>query len=117
MSFVVAVTVVGCQSTKEIKCEFQQKLADYSGKGLSGLLSCQNPLAVSKDIYDLMSTKSKCVVPQGVGAVICESAVKSAVDSLIAKGIPTEWQCSGGVAKEKVHAFIKSQCGKLPFSL
>jgi hypothetical protein len=113
--FILLLTIAACGSScKNKPCSELKTRIDIASTGLAAALSCSNPEAVRRDVYQFVQDKQWCKKDQDltgpIAMVICPIVVNAFVNFGLTK-LPAEWGCTGTLAKQG----LTSACNLLPW--
>lgn len=107
--------LAGCTT---VKCFIKDKASGAVSNVIVAQLECQAPDAVKASVDKLIASTGLCAEsPTGPLAVaVCPILVKSVVDFLGDKALPSEWKCKATTAKATLGAALTAACVQLPVS-
>lgn len=121
----LALTVLGCTKKEEtsplkgIACSIGQSIGAVVALEIQKDLACKNLTAIQDSVYDALVIARVCEerpkAAMGIAAAnpICTGIGNAMLNVVLAKGVPAEWQCSGGLVKEKLQEQIQKVCEKV----
>lgn len=100
-----------CKTGQKPSCAIADSLAGLVVPTLATELVCKNPDAIKADLVKFVESQGYCTasLPQAPG-FICAPLAKFAASQVINNVVPDAWQCSGGVAKDKIYEIVYNKC-------
>jgi hypothetical protein len=104
---------VSCCSFKP-GCIIQDKVTQVATDAIVANLQCANPAAVKASMVSVLAPLNLCTPNTGpLGDLICPS-VAGAAANLIGNAIPSQWQCTGAMAKAALSGALLQACKQIP---
>ena len=117
----IAVLLLGltsCDKTK--RCALADKAVDAATEALVLGVGCSGEEAIKSDLKKMFSKIGFCkqeatveLASDGAVSRLCQLMVKPLLDLAIDKAIPASWECTGGVAEDKLEDLLIAQCKKI----
>lgn len=105
---------------KDIACSIGQAVGTAVSLEIQKQLDCKNLSAIQASVYDglvmikVCEKKEKSLLSvESTANPICASLANVFLNVVLEKGIPSAWQCSGGLAKDKIVEVINKACAKI----
>jgi len=116
---ILLLSLSSCDKTK--RCALADKAVNAATEALVLGVGCSGEDAIKSDLKKMFSKIGFCkeqkaqVELAGDGALshLCQMMVKPLLDLAIEKAIPSSWECTGGVAEDKLEDLLIAQCKKI----
>jgi hypothetical protein len=106
-----ALFVNACTIKEKLGCLAQEKAVELASSVIVDNLQCKNVAQVKISMNNIIAPLNLCPEQTGaIGNLVCPSIANAVVNYLVSNSIPSQWQCSAEMAKDKVRDVLENAC-------